>query len=383
MNTFLSSGPHTYLNNLRCGEWGSGTAPGPIADPKSAAYYRDHTKNDKVNDLSNRLHSYGPPEALQYPNQHAIAADTEKMEVENSGKMAASVERSAQDAHASGALQEDVVAAYVDNMPACVAGVTLVPQGGRGTIPIRRIDNPTSRQVTFSKRRNGLLKKAYELSVLCDAEVGVMVFSATGRLSEFASTSMQKVLERYQEHSNGAPSRKVLLQDVEFWKREVLFLRDQLFHLKNYENHILGENQIPLDLAEIQRVETRLENALNKIRIQKVQVLHGEMQQIYKQEARLFEENNILRKKLAEATTINGMRGSMSTMTMSHEDLPGSTNQSYGTKALQGGCPSDTSTTTSNDPNHHSSHPPSHPSASQPLTLHLTSPCSPKLDLRL
>jgi hypothetical protein len=59
---------------------------------------------------------------------------------------------------------------------------------GRGKIVIRRIDNSTSRQVTFSKRRNGLLKKAKELSILCDAEVGLVVFSSTGRLYEFSST---------------------------------------------------------------------------------------------------------------------------------------------------------------------------------------------------
>ncbi|RRT75404.1 hypothetical protein B296_00025116 [Ensete ventricosum] len=59
---------------------------------------------------------------------------------------------------------------------------------GRGKIAIRRIDDTTSRQVTFSKRRNGLLKKAKELAILCDAEVGVVVFSSTGRLYEFAST---------------------------------------------------------------------------------------------------------------------------------------------------------------------------------------------------
>ncbi|CAB4267352.1 hypothetical protein PRUPE_1G538700 [Prunus persica] len=59
---------------------------------------------------------------------------------------------------------------------------------GRGKIVIRRIDNSTSRQVTFSKRRNGLLKKAKELAILCDAEVGVMIFSSTGKLYDFAST---------------------------------------------------------------------------------------------------------------------------------------------------------------------------------------------------
>ena len=59
---------------------------------------------------------------------------------------------------------------------------------GRGKIVIKRIDNSTNRQVTFSKRRNGLLKKARELSILCDAEIGVIVFSSTGRLYDFASS---------------------------------------------------------------------------------------------------------------------------------------------------------------------------------------------------
>ena len=58
----------------------------------------------------------------------------------------------------------------------------------RGKIQMRRIENATSRQVTFSKRRNGLLKKAYELSVLCDAEVALIIFSQKGRLYEFASS---------------------------------------------------------------------------------------------------------------------------------------------------------------------------------------------------
>lgn len=58
---------------------------------------------------------------------------------------------------------------------------------GRGKIEIKRIENTTNRQVTFCKRRNGLLKKAYELSVLCDAEVALVVFSARGRLYDYAN----------------------------------------------------------------------------------------------------------------------------------------------------------------------------------------------------
>ncbi|KVH89435.1 Transcription factor, K-box [Cynara cardunculus var. scolymus] len=58
---------------------------------------------------------------------------------------------------------------------------------GKGKIEIKRIENTTNRQVTFCKRRSGLLKKAYELSVLCDAEVALIVFSSRGRLYEYAN----------------------------------------------------------------------------------------------------------------------------------------------------------------------------------------------------
>ncbi|KAF2612311.1 hypothetical protein F2Q70_00013321 [Brassica cretica] len=58
----------------------------------------------------------------------------------------------------------------------------------RGKTEMKRIENATSRQVTFSKRRNGLLKKAFELSVLCDAEVALIIFSPTSKLYEFSSS---------------------------------------------------------------------------------------------------------------------------------------------------------------------------------------------------
>ncbi|KAF5195044.1 Mads-box transcription factor, partial [Thalictrum thalictroides] len=60
---------------------------------------------------------------------------------------------------------------------------------GRGKVELKRIENKINQQVTFAKRRNGLLKKAYELSVLCDAEVALIVFSNKGKLCEFCSSS--------------------------------------------------------------------------------------------------------------------------------------------------------------------------------------------------
>lgn len=60
---------------------------------------------------------------------------------------------------------------------------------GRGRVQLKRIENKINRQVTFSKRRSGLLKKAHEISILCDADVGLIVFSTKGKLFEYATDS--------------------------------------------------------------------------------------------------------------------------------------------------------------------------------------------------
>jgi hypothetical protein len=60
---------------------------------------------------------------------------------------------------------------------------------GRGRVQLKRIENKINRQVTFSKRRSGLLKKAHEISVLCDAEVALIVFSTKGKLFEYSTDS--------------------------------------------------------------------------------------------------------------------------------------------------------------------------------------------------
>lgn len=57
----------------------------------------------------------------------------------------------------------------------------------RGKVQLRRIENPVHRQVTFCKRRAGLLKKAKELSVLTDADIGIIIFSTHGKLYELAT----------------------------------------------------------------------------------------------------------------------------------------------------------------------------------------------------
>jgi MADS-box transcription factor, plant len=65
---------------------------------------------------------------------------------------------------------------------------------GRGKIEIKRIENATNRQVTYSKRRTGIMKKARELTVLCDAQVAIIMFSSTGKYHEFCSPGTELVV---------------------------------------------------------------------------------------------------------------------------------------------------------------------------------------------
>uniref|UniRef100_A0A8C8I4Z0 MADS-box domain-containing protein n=1 Tax=Oncorhynchus tshawytscha TaxID=74940 RepID=A0A8C8I4Z0_ONCTS len=78
---------------------------------------------------------------------------------------------------------------------------------GRKKIQITRIMDERNRQVTFTKRKFGLMKKAYELSVLCDCEIALIIFNSTNKLFQYASTDMDKVLLKYTEYNEPHESR--------------------------------------------------------------------------------------------------------------------------------------------------------------------------------
>ncbi|XP_044362318.1 MADS-box transcription factor 1 isoform X2 [Triticum aestivum] len=126
---------------------------------------------------------------------------------------------------------------------------------GRGKVEIRRIENKTTRQVTFTKRRNGLLKKAYELSLLCDAEVALIIFSGGGRLFEFSSSScMYKILERYRTCNYNSPEATPPAEN------ENKVLLDELYDLKSKEQELLDQNK---DLRKKLHDISCAENALH------------------------------------------------------------------------------------------------------------------------
>ncbi|KAI7984972.1 Agamous-like MADS-box protein MADS2 [Camellia lanceoleosa] len=167
---------------------------------------------------------------------------------------------------------------------------------GRGRVDLKRIENKINRQVTFAKRRNGLFKKAYELSVLCDAEVALIVFSNRGKLYEFCSgSSMAKTLERYQRCSHDLlDPRQPAIENEHNNYHEYLRLKARVEILQQSQRNLLGEDLGPLNTKELDQLEYQLENSLKKIRSTKEQML--------------AESNKALRRKLEETTAENPLQ---------------------------------------------------------------------------
>nr|WAO97435.1 MADS-box transcription factor 33 [Lonicera japonica] len=169
---------------------------------------------------------------------------------------------------------------------------------GRGKIEIRRIDNSTSRQVTFSKRRSGLLKKAKELAILCDAEVGVIIFSSTGKLYECSSTSMKAVIERYNKSKEENHQLLNPLSEVKYWQREATILKQQLQNLQDNYRQLLGKQLIGLGVEDLQNIENQLEMSLQCVRMRKETILTNEIQELSIKGSLLHQKNVELYKKV-------------------------------------------------------------------------------------
>ncbi|PIA63212.1 hypothetical protein AQUCO_00200911v1 [Aquilegia coerulea] len=173
---------------------------------------------------------------------------------------------------------------------------------GRGRVQLKRIENKINRQVTFSKRRSGLLKKAHEISVLCDAEVALIIFSTKGKLFEYSTDSgMDNILERYERYSYA--ERELAGTDSESqgnWSLEYVKLKAKIEILQKNQRHYNGEDLEKMSLKELQNLEQQLDSALKQIRARKNQLMHESISELQKKERALTEQNNQLGKKLKE-----------------------------------------------------------------------------------
>ncbi|XP_011002439.1 PREDICTED: floral homeotic protein PMADS 2-like isoform X2 [Populus euphratica] len=135
---------------------------------------------------------------------------------------------------------------------------------GRGKIEIKRIENASNRQVTYSKRKNGIIKKAKEITVLCDAQVSLVIFASSGRMHEYCSpsTTVVDLLDKYHKQSGQRlwdAKHENLSKEIDRIKKENDSMQIELRHLK-------GEDISSLHHTELMAIEEALDAGLAAVR---------------------------------------------------------------------------------------------------------------------
>ncbi|KAJ8452946.1 hypothetical protein Cgig2_014709 [Carnegiea gigantea] len=170
----------------------------------------------------------------------------------------------------------------------------------RSRIQIKKIENIAARQVTFSKRRRGLFKKAQELSTLCDAQIGLTVFSSTGKLHTFSTSSLALLLDIIL-YRLGKP------EDCATLHKEVAEKNRELRHIK-------GEGLEELGIEELAKLEKLIERScarLRKIKDDK----HAKLITGLKQKGRkLAECNKRLKERMTDVAEVHTLENQSSSL---------------------------------------------------------------------
>nr|QWX93758.1 MADS-box protein 19 [Cunninghamia lanceolata] len=157
----------------------------------------------------------------------------------------------------------------------------------RERIEIKKIEKTAARHVTFCKRRRGLLKKAQELSILCEADVGVIIFSSSGKLFEYASSSMKMVLEKYSKDNDKQPQVK----SAKFENQDLIRINQEIEDMKQSVRRMHGEDLQTLTLRELKKLERQLQLGLRQIRSKKNEQIFKEASDLEEKVAQLMEGN--------------------------------------------------------------------------------------------
>ncbi|KAK1612582.1 hypothetical protein QYE76_036255, partial [Lolium multiflorum] len=174
---------------------------------------------------------------------------------------------------------------------------------GRGRTEIRRIPNAVSRQVTFGKRRAGLLKKANELAVLCDVDVGLLVFSDAGQPFHYCSphTSWSELIQRYESITRAEFQGTDNEDDDQNMFTEIAELRRERDRLEASLRRQTGED-LPSGATreELDNLDQQLELTLGRVREMKDELLSQQLDESHRKVQILEEQNSFLHREVTE-----------------------------------------------------------------------------------
>ncbi|KAL9377659.1 hypothetical protein Peur_028994 [Populus x canadensis] len=176
----------------------------------------------------------------------------------------------------------------------------------RKKIQIKKIDNTAARQVTFSKRRRGLFKKAYELSTLCDAEIALTVFSATGKLFEYSNTSMGQVIERRNLHPKNFNTLHQPSLERQLDGGVHAMLIKEIAEKNRELRHMRGEDLQGLSLEELKKIEKSIEGSLRRVVEEKEEKSTKDINALKTKGEQLAEENQRLKQQVMNLSAAQG-----------------------------------------------------------------------------
>ncbi|CAO2827242.1 unnamed protein product [Amaranthus hypochondriacus] len=145
----------------------------------------------------------------------------------------------------------------------------------RGKIQIKKIENQTNRQVTFSKRRKGLFKKADELVVLCDATVSIIMISGAGKFHEYPTPGIttKEIYDRFQR-----------TLEVDLWAKQYQKMEEELQNYSDINRELqkdirqrMGDLLEGLSFHELHNLEQEMQNSVHVIRERKYKKLENDL----------------------------------------------------------------------------------------------------------
>ncbi|XP_073059620.1 agamous-like MADS-box protein AGL29 [Primulina eburnea] len=148
---------------------------------------------------------------------------------------------------------------------------------GRRKIEMKLIADENARVVTFSKRRNGLFKKATELSTLCGAKIAIIVFSPCKRAYSFGSPNVDYVTDQFlnqfpmqnpQSFDRGMNMQQLkdrcdkINEELEIKKRKGKEIEEGL---ESFSCRAFTEDLDSFDLATLKEMKKKLESLREQV----------------------------------------------------------------------------------------------------------------------
>uniref|UniRef100_A0A2N9J5N1 MADS-box domain-containing protein n=1 Tax=Fagus sylvatica TaxID=28930 RepID=A0A2N9J5N1_FAGSY len=140
---------------------------------------------------------------------------------------------------------------------------------GRVKLKIKRLENTNGRQATYAKRKHGIMKKANELSILCDIDIVLLMFSPSGKPSICRGTrsSIEDVIAKFAQLTPQERAKRKL-ESLEDLTNQARSLDTQLAEINKRLSYWTTPDKIN-SLEHLGQMEDSIRDSLNQIRTHK------------------------------------------------------------------------------------------------------------------